>query len=749
MSSGAEIAGAAPGCATHDKAWSRAIRIGCSVLLNALTIVALGAEEPAMADHPFRNPDLPAEQRIANLLSLMTLEEKIECLGSSWSVPRLGLAGTKHVEGLHGLALGGPAKWGGKELPQIPTTTFPQAIGLGETWDPALLQRVAAAEGYETRYAVQSDKTHRGGLVVRAPNADLGRDPRWGRTEECYGEDAFLNGALVAAFVRGLQGDDPRYWLTASLMKHFLANSNENGREHTSSNFDDRLLREYYARPFERGVEAGSRAFMAAYNAHNGVPCTIHPMLRAMAIGEWGQDGIICTDAGAYRFLVSHHHAVATEADAAVACLHAGITQFLDRYREGLHAALASGRLTEADIDEALRRTFRVMLKLGLFDPPERVPYAKIGAAGEPEPWLSAAHRELARRATQKSIVLLKNADGALPLDATTLKSIAVIGRFAGEVCLDWYSGTPPYAVTPRDGIKERAGRNVSVTFAPDNTDDLAVKLARAADVAIVCVGNHPTGDDAWEKVTQPSYGKEAVDRQSLTLEDEDLVKQVVAANRRTIVVLISSFPYAIAWTQEHAPAIVHLTHGSQELGRALADVLFGDVNPAGRLVQTWPRSLEQLPPIMDYDLRHGRTYQYFAGEPLYPFGFGLSYTTFEYASIAVAKQAIGAGDTIEVVVAVKNAGHRDGEEVVQLYAEFPESKVARPNRMLCGFARVPISAGETKRVPLPVPAKQLAYWDLARQAWAVEPGRVRLRAGGSSAVLPVETSVTIEGGAR
>ncbi len=739
----------------RESASIRAIRGRTSVrvlrslpFLLFISLVAFGfaADDPMTASYPFRNPDLPAEERITNLLSLMTVEEKVGCLGSGWAVPRLGLVGTKHVEGLHGLALGGPAKWGGKDLTQITTTIFPQAIGLGETWDVDLIQRVAAVEGYETRYAVQSPKTHRGGLVVRAPNADLGRDPRWGRTEECYGEDAFLNGTLVAAFVRGLQGDDPKYWQAASLMKHFLANSNENGRERTSSNFDERLLREYYALPFQRGVEAGSRAFMAAYNAHNDVPCTIHPMLRRIAVEEWGQNGIICTDAGAYRFLVSEFHAVPGASEAAVACLRAGITQFLDRFRDGVMEALEKRALTEADLDDALRRTFRVMMKLGIFDPPERVPYAKIGANDEPEPWLSAKHRELARLATQKSIVLLKNANDTLPLDAANLKSVAVVGRFAAEVCLDWYSGTPPYTVTPLDGLKERLGPDVEVTFAPDNTDDLAAKLAREADVAIVCVGNHPTGDDAWQKVTRASYGKEAVDRESLTLEDELLVQQVVAANARTVVVLISSFPYAINWTQEHAPAIVHLTHGSQELGRALADVLFGDVNPAGRLVQTWPRSIEQLPPMMDYDLRHGRTYQYFKEEPLYPFGFGLSYTTYQYLKMTVASKRVANDGVVDVTVMVKNSGRRAGDEVVQVYAEFPASKVSRPQRMLCGFARVSIAAGETKPVLLRVPTKTWAYWNVERRAWTVESGAVRLRAGGSSAVLAVETIVTIEG---
>ncbi|HVS53303.1 MAG TPA: glycoside hydrolase family 3 C-terminal domain-containing protein [Opitutaceae bacterium] len=721
----------------------RLLLAACGMVVLLVGRVGRAGEVPAES-HPFQNPDLPAEERITNLLSLMTIDEKVACLSTNSGVPRLGVPGTRHVEGLHGLALGGPAQWGGRGRPAQPTTIFPQSIGLGETWDAALIKRVAAVEGYETRYAVQSEKINRGGLVVRAPNADLGRDPRWGRTEECYGEDAFLNGTLVGAFVHGLQGDDPRYWQAVSLMKHFLANSNEDGRIRTSSDFDERLLREYYARPFQRGVEAGSRAFMAAYNAYNAVPCSVHPMLRAMAVNEWGQDGIICTDAGAYRFLVNEFKYVPDAAHAAEACVKAGITQFLDRQADGVNEALAKKLLSEADLDEALRRTFRVVLKLGVLDPAERVPYAKIGRDGEPEPWLGEKHRALARLATQKSIVLLKNRRDLLPLDAAKVKSIAVIGRYANEVCLDWYSGTPPYTVTPLEGIRARAGAGAKVDFAADNTDGAAAKLARESEVAIVCVGNHPTGDAGWEKSARDDYGKEAVDRKSISLPDEELIKQVFAANRRTIVVLVSSFPYAINWTQENIPAILHLTHGSQELGRGLADVLFGDVNPAGRLGQTWPKSLDQLPPMMDYDLRHGRTYQYFKGEPLYPFGFGLSYTTFRYTKLAVNGKTVAPDGAVDVTVTVKNSGARDGEEVVQLYAEFPASKVERPQRALCGFVRVPVAAGREAQVTLRVPAASLAYWNVAQHAWTVEPGPVRLRVGGSSADLARTATVTV-----
>src|SRR5208283_3239481 len=410
----------------------------------------------AQYQHPFQNPDLPVEERVRNIVSLLTTEEKILCLGTDPSVPRLGIHGTRHVEGLHGLALGGPGGWG-RPTP-IPTTQFAQAIGMGETWDPDLVRKAGAVEGYETRYIYQSEKTHRGGLVVRAPNADLGRDPRWGRTEECFGEDAFFNGTMVVAMVKGLQGDDPKYWLTASLMKHFLANSNEDGRGETSSNFDERLLREYYSVPFRMGViDGGSRAYMAAYNAINGIPATANPILRSITVKEWGQDGIICTDAGALGGMVFAHKYYPDLPHAAAGAVKAGINQFLDRiFGNAVRDALQQSLLTEPEIDAVLKNEFRVMIKLGMLDPPERVAYTKI--KGDEDAWKLGDHKAMAKQVALESVVLLKNAGGLLPLDRNAVKSVAVIGPRANDVALDWYSGTPPYTVTPLDGIKAIAG---------------------------------------------------------------------------------------------------------------------------------------------------------------------------------------------------------------------------------------------------------------------------------------------------
>jgi beta-glucosidase len=696
--------------------------------------------------HPFCDPDRPTEDRIDDIVSLLTLEEKLDCLSTDPSVPRLGIKGSGHVEGLHGLALGGPGRWG-RDRP-IPTTTFPQAIGLAETWDPEVLREVAEIESHEARYVFQSKRWQTGGLVVRAPNADLGRDPRWGRTEECYGEDPYFNGVMAVAFVRGLQGDHPRYWRTAALLKHFFANSNENDRERSSSDFDECLFREYYSVPFRMAIEeGGSRAYMTAYNAHGGIPCATHPILKDVTVAEWKQDGIICTDGGAFRLLVTGHRFYSDLYLAAAAAIRAGISQFLDEYRDAVRGALERGHLVEAEIDRAIRGNFRVMIRLGLLDPPASVPYATIGESEE-DPWQSEAHRAAVLRVTRKSIVLLKN-EALLPLDRDAIRSIGVIGPLADRVLVDWYSGTPPYAISPAEGIGNKLAGRASVRLVTNNDDSDAVRVARESDVCIVCVGNHPTGDAGWAEVTRRSYGREAVDRRSLDLEDEELVKRVWAANPRTAVVLVSSFPYAIAWTQENVPAIVHCTHNSQELGSALADVLFGDYNPGGRLVQTWPKSIDALPPMMDYDIRHGRTYMYYEGEPLYCFGHGLSYTTFRYRDLRASADSLAiddADDSVTLRVDVTNTGERGGDEVVQMYARHATSasRAGRPRKKLVGFRRIHLEPGEMVTVEMPVVAQKLAHWDAARGSFAVERGEVEVMVGGSSEQIELRRNIAV-----
>ncbi|MGA8043090.1 MAG: glycoside hydrolase family 3 C-terminal domain-containing protein [Terracidiphilus sp.] len=716
--------------------------------LAALILVVFCVEMTnAQTDYPFRNPKLSDDQRIADLLSRLTLQEKIDLMSDHPSFPRLGLVFSGQVEGLHGLALGGPAGWGGRGLLPVPTTTFPQEKGLGATWDPALIQQIAALEGYEARYDYQNSIIARGGVVVRAPNADLSRDPRWGRTEESYGEDPYLVGTLTVAFAHGLQGPDPQHWQAASLMKHFLANENEDGRTHSSSDFDERLFREYYSVPFRMGFEqGGSRAVMAAYNAWNGIPMMINPVLKSVMIKEWGNDGLICTDGGALGLLITSHKSFPNKEQGSAAAIKAGINHFLDTYKDDLAKALKDGYVTEADMNAVLKNLLRVYLRLGEMDPTGVDPYAEIGSKtdGEPAPWARASSHALARKATDESIVLLKNENRTLPLDKTRLRSIALIGPWTDQVLLDWYSGTPPYAVTILEGLREAVGDKVRLLSADGSDPAAAAELARKADVAIVVVGNHPECNAGWDKCPTPSNGKEDVDRKTIALEQESLVKQVVAANPHTIEVLRSSFPYAILWSQQNVPAIVHMVHNSQEEGHGLADVLFGDYSPAGRLTQTWPTGDEQLLPIMDYNLLHGSTYLYSKQKPLYPFGFGLSYTTFAYQDLTLSAPSMAGGGEVQVTVKVKNTGNRDSDEVIEMYVQHLGSAVTRPQLELEGFQRVHIAAGAEKEVTMNLRARDLAYWDTPNHVWRVEKEQVRVLAGGSSDKLPVHAEVTI-----
>ena len=692
--------------------------------------------------YPFQNTALSDDKRLDNLLSLMTIDEKINALSTNLGVPRLGIRDTGHSEGLHGMALGGPGNWGGFKMENYqrvpdtyPTTTFPQAYGLGETWDTELIQKVADIEATEIRFYTQNGKYAKGGLVMRAPNADLARDPRWGRTEESFGEDPFLVSEMTVAFIKGLQGDNLRYWKSASLMKHFLANSNEDGREFTSSNFDNRLFHEYYAYPFRKGVEkGGSQAFMAAYNSWNGTAMTIHPVLEKIR-KDWNMKGIICTDGGALGLLIDSHKAFSTHTEGSAAIVKAGVGQFLDNYRPYVYEALEKGMLTESDIDKAIRGNFYVALKLGLLDADQtKLPYTHIGVTDTVSVWRDREVQDLVRLVTAKSTVLLKNENKLLPLDKNRIKTIAVIGPRADEVLLDWYSGTPPYAVTILQGIKNAVGNNVEVLYEPSNEIDRAYSAAQKADVAIVCVGNHVYGTDPkWKYSPVPSDGREAVDRKALSLEQEDLVQIVHKANPNTVMVLVSSFPFAINWSQENVPAILHITNNSQELGNGLADVIFGDFNPAGRTNQTWVKSIADLPPMMDYDIRNGRTYLYAKQKPLYPFGYGLSYTDFSYSSITLSHSSLSKGKEVKISVNISNTGDMDGEEVAQLYVSFPHSKVVRPVKQLKGFQRSMIKKGESKVFDFILSADELAYWDNDKDSYVIEPGTVNIMIGSSS----------------
>lgn len=696
------------------------------------------------AQNVFNDPAINEEQRLDDLIARMTLDEKVDALGNNIQVPRLGIQASGSVEGLHGVVLGGPT-YGDRA--NTPTTGFPQAYGLGETWDTDLLHRVATYISTENRYLFQNAKYRKSGLIMWTPNVDLGRDPRWGRTEECYGEDAFLTSRLAVAFIKGIQGDHPKYWRNASLMKHFLSNSNEYGRTFSSSNYSDKLFREYYAYPFYKGVtEGGSQALMTAYNAYNGTPCIMHPVLRNIVMKEWGLNGTLLTDGGAFRLLLSDHKRFDNDrAAAAAACIKAGITKFLDEYKDAVYEALHRKLISVEDIEKAIRGNLRISLKLGLLDHAEDNPYAAIGVTDTVAPWSKPETKALVREATLKSVVLLKNKDHLLPLDRHKIKKIAVIGQRATEVLQDWYAGKPFYTVNVLDAIREEAGSDIEVRYVKTNRMDSARTVAAWADVAIVCVGNHPTCDAGWEQAPVISEGKEAVDRQSLQLDQEDLLLQVAQTNPNTIGVLISSFPYAINRANQTVPALLHLTQCSQELGHAVSDVIFGHYNPAGRLTQTWVKNITDLPHMMDYDITHGRTYMYFKEKPLYPFGYGLSYTRFNYSGTALNDRVIERGDTLRVCFNLENSGDMDGDEVVQLYVSARKHTDKDPIKQLKAFQRISLRKGETKKVELTVPYTELQVWDEKQNRFILPDKEMTLEIGVSSSDIRLRTTFRTE----
>ncbi len=708
-------------------------------LITTIAIVCAGMFSLAGQTYPFHDTSLSDDERIDNLFSLMTLEEKMMLFGGG-GVPRLGVKSHGSAEAIHGIVMSGNPSYSVNRNDY--STAFPQGYGLGETWDKDMLRLVGETMGYEARY--YSNTTGRNSLVLWAPNADLARDPRWGRTEESLGEDSYLVGTLAAEMVAGMQGYDDKYWQTASLMKHFLANSNEDNRFSTSSDFGDKLFYEYYGYGFYKGVQAGSTSLMLAYNAWNGVPCTCHPKIFDV-LHEWGMDGKLVTDAGGFRYIVSAHKYMDSMVEAAAACVKLGIAQYLDPYQPYMTQAYEQGLITEKEIENAARGNVRVMLKLGLLDDPKAEnPYSHIGADGETAPWLTQEYKDRALLVAQKSVVLLKNEGNLLPLSTDKVKKLAVIGDKAEAVIQDWYGAKPSYTVTALDGIKKFVdGKGVEVRYLDVDHDGSAEKLAAWADAVIVCVGNHPVDSPAWQMApwgqkTKMGEGREAIDRQSLELDSEDLIKVVHRANPNTVVALISSFPYSINWTAENVPSILHITQCSQELGTALADVIFGNYNPAGRTNQTWVKSILDLPNMLDYDITNGRTYMYFKGEPIFAFGHGLSYTSFDYSNLRLEKTEEG----LKALVDVKNTGAMDGEEVVQLYIKFPGDDAAK---RLKGFERVAVAKGETVTVELPVEKIDLSLWSEEKDAWEVPAGKAEIQVGAASDDIRVAKKAVLD----
>jgi len=702
--------------------------------------------DPADYAYPFWNPCQPTEARLANLLATLTIDEKLSLLaGSHVAVPRLSIPGASlGTEALHGLGIAGnPNAPSGSFNPM--STQFPQVFGLGESWDPEVTKLVGETTGYEARVynARGVSDTGRGvGVITRGPNVDLVHDPRWGRTEESFGEDPYLVGEMAKGYLAGLHGSDPKYLLAACTLKHFAANSNETTRLSSSSNLDERNLREYYTATFRTAVREGrADGIMTAYNQINGIPAGVSPILKSMVQREWGFDGFFSTDGQAATHWVQDQHYYSTLEEAIAGAVGPGASGVLlqSNVAPTVKNAFDAGLMTEADVDAAIGPALRIRFRTGDFDPPSYVPYKQIQSTETP--WATPAAAARALDVTRRTIVLLKNENATLPLDRSTLTSVAVIGPRSDSVVRDWYGGTPAYPyVTPHQGIINKLGSDVTVRFALNDNGGAAVATAAVSDAAIVFVGNHPTCGEPyppWGSCPSQYEGREQVDRVHIALEPSqlDLVKSIVAVQPRTIVVLVSSFPQGIGWIQQNVPAIVHVANSGQELGNAVADVLFGDYNPGGRTTTTWYQDEADIPTeITDYDIRKGATYWYFTGIPLYPFGHGLSYSTFAYSNLTLSAGSMPACGSVEVGVDVTNTSAVAGDEVVQLYVAHPDSAVFRPRQRLRGFRRVSVAAGATAHVTLRLGPGDLSYFDESSGRFVVETGTsIELQVGASS----------------
>ncbi|MGO9085834.1 MAG: CIA30 family protein [Candidatus Sulfotelmatobacter sp.] len=772
--------------------------LGVALVLNLVCAIAAGQDKtakpsptpsrspsPASESAPrYRNPNLAIDDRVTDLLSRMTLEEKVEQItgGSRAETQVIDPTGTYTTESARAVLLrwwdpdqpfpprkaailrngvqrylqektrlGIPALFMGEALHgfmEYGSTSFPQALSLASTWDPELVHQVFTAAGDEAGSA--------GTGQVFTPVLDIARDPRWGRTEETYGEDPFLASRMGVAAITGLQGDSffiDHHHVVATA-KHFAVHGQPEGGTNTApGNYSERIIRENFLVPFQAAVEeARVGSVMASYNEIDGIPSHINPWLLGRVLRqEWGFRGYVTSDGEGLQMLVETHHVAANNAEAARLALAAGVDYDLSDgsvYRTLLWQ-VKQGAVPEAELDRAVARVLATKFRLGLFENPYVDPdYAEKVTN-------SAEHRALALKTAQRAVVLLKNDKNLLPLDLAKLKTIAVIGPNADGIHLGGYSRGPAHSVSILQGIRDRVGSKANVIYAegckitdakPDwhgwfannvhlidpATQQDSVKAAadagRKADVAILVVGeNESTNREAWAE-------NHLGDRDSLDLlgAQNDLVKAVIETGTPTVVLLINGRPLSINYIAEHAPAILEGWYLGQEGGTAAANVLFGDVNPGGKLPITFPHSVGDLPDFYNHKPSANRTYAFSTRKPLFPFGYGLSYTTFRFENLRVEPSQIVAGGTAKVSVDVTNSGSREGDEVPQLYIHQRIASVTRPVMELRGFQRVTLKPGEKKTIEFTITPDALAMLNIDMHR-VVEPGVFDLMVGPSS----------------
>lgn len=760
---------------------------------------------------PYRNPELPAARRVKDLLARMTLEEKAAQMVCVWQQKQEKLvddqgrfdpakAKVAFKKG-HGIGqVGRPSDagsppgepWKGQtargmaELTNavqkfflensrlgIPVvfheeclhghaardaTSFPQPIGLGATFNPALVEQLFTMTAYEARV--------RGTHQALTPVVDVARDPRWGRVEETYGEDSYLNTRLGIAAVRGFQGDasfKDKKRVMATL-KHFAAHGQpESGMNCAPANVSERVLRETFLQPFRDVLrEAGAVSVMASYNEIDGVPSHASKwLLRDVLRKEWGFKGFVVSDYYAiwelgYRPDTHGHFVAKDKKEACGLAVEAGVNIELPEPDCYLHMVelVRKGRLKEKQIDDLVAPMLHWKFQMGLFDDPYVDPDEAERVVG------CEAHRDLALQAARETITLLKNENNVVPLDVSTLKTIAVIGPNANRMLLGGYSGMPKHNATVLDGIKTKIGNRVKVLYAEgckitlggswqqdeviasDPAEDRrqiaeAVEVGRQADVIVLTIGgNEQTSREAWGL-------KHRGDRTSLDLvgRQDELVDAMLATGKPVIVFLFNGRPLSINNVATNVPVIFECWYLGQECGRAVADVLFGDVNPGGKLPMSIPRSAGHLPVFYNHKPSARRGYLWDDVSPLYPFGFGLSYTTFAFGNLRLAKKRISRNGRTQILVDVTNTGPRAGTEVVQMYIRDRVSSVTRPIKELKGFKKLALAPGQTQTVALGITAESLAFFDV-NMDYVVEPGEFEILIGNSSRDADLQTIV-------
>ncbi len=688
--------------------------------------------QPAYLDTSFS-----FQERVADLISRLTLDEKISQMGhAAQAIPRLNIPAYNYwSEALHGVARSGRA------------TVFPQAIGLAATWDKELIHKVATAISdearvkYHTALERNSYTAQYQGLTFWSPNVNIFRDPRWGRGQETWGEDPYLTGEMASEYVRGMQGNDPKYLKTAACAKHYAVHSGpEKDRHIFDAVVSRRDLYDTYLPAFKKlVVDAKVEAVMGAYNRVFGEPaCGSELLLDKILREDWGFTGHVVSDCGALMDFHKYHNVTKNSAEsAALAIQHGcdlGCEQDCTVFTE-IPNAIERGLITEADVDRSLARTLMTRFKLGIFDPPTDVPYTSVPA----DVVASDAHRELAYQAATESVVLLKNKGGILPIKPTTRK-ILVTGPTAAsmEVLLGNYYGFNERMVTFLEGLVGRipegmgleytAGtplshpREIETTWAP--------MMALQAELTIVFAGNSSflEGEEG-ESILSPLNG----DRESIALPKAqvDYIKELASHGVKIILVVTGGSPIALGDVENLVEAILFVWYPGMEGGRAVADILFGDVSPAGKLPITFPKSVEDLPPFDDYNM-DGRTYRYMRKEPLYPFGFGLNYSAFEYADLELGADEVVLGDSLQVSFTLRNTGERTAPEVAQCYLSDLEASSMVPLSHLVGFERVTLAAGETQRLTFTITPEMMSFINDEGNA-TLEPGKFRLEVGGCS----------------